>query len=746
MKLLAYVSILLWAAGPRVWAQTPARDSLARNSPARDSAFLNSVHVFKAVEVVGKGPTLRSGLDKKVFSVNQSLVSVGGSAADLIQNIPSLQVDANGNISLRGATNIKVLVDGKRSLIGGGSVAELLESIPAASIERIEVMTNPSARYDAEGQGVINIILKKGGKLGYNGTVTASAGTRENYNAGASINYPLGKADLYGNYTFQRRNTYSNGYQNMTYLNSGDSTYYSNERFPSTTIRDLHDVQVGVDYSLSSRDLLSLTGQYNSTTKDRHEYLAVDNLTQQQTPTQLSNRANTINAWNTTWGATVDLVHKFKKPAEELDFDFAWSVGSGNGFQVYNTDIFNVDGQAVKPTPDILQDVQGGKNTNYNIQLDYTLPLGKRGRLEAGARRQLTISNNRQWDANLDTASGAYDADYSLINTFKSTTKVYALYVNYRLQLTAYTIQAGLRGEVGRFAATLQDYDSTDVLVSTPVNVNTNGLYPALFVTRQFPHAQQVQLSYTRRINRPTADELNPVWDVSDPVNYDMGNPTLRPEDIHSIELTWKKNWLTSGLYYTRVNNVIKHIQANPVNDVTITIAENLPRAINTGLEIVGNVRVSRLWSFTANVNVFDRINSSAPQFGIGATSGISWNGNITNDFSLARGLSAQVRADYKASELILQDRYRPTYGVDAGAKYDFAHGRATLSCSARDIFNTRRWTFLRVSDALLLDFQRVTYSARAALSFTWRFGNGTGEPRHPKRPEEQQGKRIENR
>lgn len=314
---------------------------------------------------------------------------------------------------------------------------------------------------------------------------------------------------------------------------------------------------------------------------------------------------------------------------------------------------------------------------------------------------------------------------------------MYAVYVNLRQQIAAYTIQAGLRAEAGRFAATLQNYDPAGVLVSTPINVNTNGLYPALFVTRQFQHAQQVQLSYTRRINRPTPGEINPSPDVSDPVNYDRGNPELRPEDIHSIELTYKKNWsgvsLTSGLYYNQVNNVIKHLQTNPVNDITITIPENLRRAINTGLELIGNMRVSRIWSFTANVNVYDRINSAAPQYGIEATSGISWNGNITNDFSVAKGLSAQLRADYKAGEVILQDRYRPAYGFDAGAKYDFAHNRATLSFSTRDIFNTRRPAFLRVSDALLLDWQRVTYSARATLTFIWRFGNSGSEPKRPR-------------
>ncbi len=745
MKLFACIGLLLLSAGSRAWAQTPARDSTAR-----DSAFLNSIQVFKEVEVVGKGPTLRSGLDKKVFSVNQSLVSVGGSAADLLPNIPSLQVDGNGNISLRGGANVKVLVDGKQSLIGGGSVTQILQSIPAASIEKIEVITNPSAKYDAEGQGVINIILKKGGKLGRNGTITASAGTRKNYNAGANISYHAGKADLYSNYTFQHTNTYSNGFQNMTYLHSGDSTYYSNELFPSTTLRNVHAVQAGVDYRLSPRDLLSITGLYNASTRDRQEYLTVDNLTSQQTPTQLSNRANITHGWNTSWGTTVDLTHHFKKSGEELDVDVAWSMGSGSSSQVYNTDIFNINGQVVKPAPDILEDTKGGTNRNYNIQLDYTLPFGKGGRLEAGVRSQLATSDNRQWDVRLDTLTGGYDADYSLINFFKTDNQVHAVYINYRQQLKAYTIQAGLRGEAGRLAATLQNYDSAGAWVSTPIDINTNGLYPSLFVTRQFRQAQQVGLSYTRRISRPTPGEIDPFPDVSDPVNYDKGNPALRPQDIHSIELTYKKNWagayLTSGLFYNQVNHVIKHFQTDPVKDVTITTSANFRRAIHTGLELIGNVRVAGFWSFTANVNVYDRINSAAPEYGIKATRGISWNGNITNDFSLVRGLSVQIRADYKAGELILQDRYRPVYGFDAGARYEFAHNKATLSFSGRDIFNTRRPAFLRVSDALLLDWQRVTYSARASLTFSWRLGNNGSEPKRPKRPEEQPGTRIENR
>jgi ferric enterobactin receptor len=182
------------------------------------------------------------------------------------------------------------------------------------------------------------------------------------------------------------------------------------------------------------------------------------------------------------------------------------------------------------------------------------------------------------------------------------------------------------------------------------------------------------------------------------------------------------------------------------VNDVTYTIAENLPRAINAGLELIGNFHPVKAWDFTANINVYERINAGDSAFGISATRGVSWNANLTNNFSLTRNLALQVRADYKAAELIVQDRYRPAFGMDAAVKYDLWHKKASLTLNGRDIFNTRRWRFLRESDALLLDFQRITYSARGSLTFTYRFGRSNAGAGVPKRPEVQQDTRIENR
>jgi outer membrane receptor protein involved in Fe transport len=758
LKKWLLITSLLMSAAVRLSARdtavrSPAQDTTIHPS-SQDTARLDTVispfrKTLTEVTVSARAPTIRSGPDKKVFSVNQSLVSLGGSAVDLLQNVPTLQVDATGNVSLRGATNLKVLIDGKRSLIGGGTVAQVLQSIPASAIDRVEIITNPSAKYDAEGEALINIILKKNNVSGFNGSVALTAGTRDNYNAATSVSYQNSSVNLYGNYSYLHRNTYSNGFQDMTYLQSPDPVYYSNETFPSITITDLHSARAGIDYTLTAKDAISVSGAYNAYSTGRNESLTVNNLTAAHLPAEFSTRHNVTTGNGNSYDLTADYTHKFRKPQQELTFDFDYSRGVTNNLQLYNTYISNINGYPSDSTA-VLKDSKLGRSRNYNVQLDYTSPVGKTGRLETGYRTQIGTTGNRQCDYNLDQTSGEYDPDYSLTNTFKSTSQVHAAYITFRRQINTFGFQLGIRGELGRFSADLQSFDSSGRLIMLPVTVNTKGLYPSLQLTKRLGEGRQVQLSYSRRVNRPTPRELNPFLDVSDPVNYEAGNPRLLPEDIHSTELTYSCAWpgasLTTGAYFTQVNNVIKHIESIPTNDVVITTAQNLKRAINTGLELIGNFHPLKGWDFTVNVNLYERINAADSAHGISATQGLSWNINLTNNFTLAKGLTLQVRADYKAGDVIIQDRNRPAYGIDGGARYDFWHSKASLALNGRDIFNTRKWSFLRESDALLLDFQRVTYSARASLTLTYHFGKSTIGAGNRKRIEAQQDTRIENR
>ncbi|WP_052496668.1 TonB-dependent receptor [Pedobacter lusitanus] len=238
--------------------QSVVKDSVVISSVDRTVNFGNILinpgkgNLLSEVTIIGPSNHTQIGLDKKKFSVEQSLVSKGGSATDLLQNIPTVSVDATGNVNLRGSSNVNVLIDGKPSLIAGGNVTQILQSLPASAIESIEVITNPSAKYDAEGEsGIINIVLKKNKKLGLIGAVEATAGTRNNYNGNASLSFQNSKVNVYGNYSYRNSTTVSNGHQNISYLRPADSVAFSNETFPSKSINKGHNIKAGIDYYLT---------------------------------------------------------------------------------------------------------------------------------------------------------------------------------------------------------------------------------------------------------------------------------------------------------------------------------------------------------------------------------------------------------------------------------------------------------------------------------------------------------------
>jgi outer membrane receptor protein involved in Fe transport len=701
---------------------------------------------LKEVVVTAKKDALLNIDGKKVFAVNQSLVSKSGNAADLLQNVPTLQIDGNGNVSLRGSTGVKVLVDGKPTVIADGDVTQILQSIPASAIETIEVIPNPSARYDANGEGIINIILKKNSKPGLNGSVNLGGGTRDNYYGSANLSYQTGKVNLYGNYSIKNGNTYSNGFQYMTFLKPTDSIRYSNETFPSVTRNKIQFLKGGIDYSLTSKSTLGISGSLNSRKTHRDEVLSIDNLAENSEPLNTSNRYNTTNNNGNSYELGVDYDQHFKKAKEELTFNFSYAYGSFRNWQEYKTHINSINGQPVSliDTP-LISDIRN-KATNYNIQADYVLPLGKAGQFSAGYRSQITLGNNDQYASSV-TGMGTSPL-YAFTSFFSSNNQVHAVYVNYQDQIANFSYQLGLRAEDSHLNATFMSYDANNSLFAEPVKVPSVGLYPSVLLTEKLENNSQLQFTFTNRVSRPTARELNSATDFSDPVNYERGNPGLTPESISSLELGYNKTWqnisFTSAIYYNRINNVIKHIESYPIDGIVITTAQNLKRSTTTGLELIGHFDVVKGWDFTANANIYERDNDAAPQFGIAQNTSLSWNANVTNNITLLQKLSFQIRADYRAPDMIVQDKNHSAFGMDAAAKYDFPGNKASLSFNANDVFNSRKWAFLRSSDDLLLDFERRTISSRATLTFTYRFGSGPGSSKQPRKKEAQRDKRID--
>jgi outer membrane receptor protein involved in Fe transport len=703
-------------------------------------------NVLSEITVTGQKVGMQMGIDKKIFAVDQSVISEGGSAGDLLQNVPSVSTDMDGNVSLRGSTGVKVLIDGKPSLIAGGNVAQILQSIPASSIESVEVITNPSAKYDAEGQsGIINIVLKKNTKLGFNGSAAVTAGNRDNYNANTNLSFQNSKINLYGNYGYRYGNRVGGGFQDITYKTPTSSTAFANQNTVSTSLDKGHNAKAGLDYYLAPKSVISLSGGFNSRENERNEQLNIQQLSSSMSPVLLSNRTNKNDGYGKSYDANLDYVQKFKKPKEELTFNFGYSYGTNNNDQNYSTNTTNRNGVAIDETLSLQRVFNTGNNTNYNIQTDYALPVGKAGKIEVGYRSQIRLGNNDQYADSIPTNTNVYVSNNKLINGFDSKDQVHALYFNYQNQIKDFGYQIGLRGEDARLDTHLEGYTG-NVLTTAEGNIHYKRIYPSVFLTQKLKGDNQLQLSYTRRVNRPRPWDTNPFLDVSDPLNYRGGNPNLLPEDVHSFELGYSKYWkkvtLTSSLYFRQTNDVIQRVRSTPVNGIITSTPQNLTNQINSGVELIGRFDLIKALNFTTNVNLYQAKFAGDARFDIASSSGFSWNANLTGNLTVVKNVSLQVRGDYRAPEVMAQGKRNAMYGIDGGAKYDFPNKKASLSFNVRDVFNTRRWSMTTEDKATIVDFERQMQGTMGNLTFSYRFGKTTFTGTNKKKKDDQQDNR----
>jgi outer membrane receptor protein involved in Fe transport len=699
---------------------------------------------LKEVEISAPKSTMQLGIDKKVFSVDQSLVSEGGSATDLLQNVPTIQTDMEGNVSLRGSSGVRVLIDGKPSLIAGGDVAQILQSIPASSIESVEVITNPSAKYDAEGQsGIINIVLKKNKKLGLNGNVALTAGTQENYNANTSLSFQNDKVNLYGNYSYRTGKRYGGGFNNITYLDSTFPTVFADQISDSEGSNNGHNAKAGIDYSLTEKSVVSLSGGFNVRNNDQFELLNINKFDASRAAVELSNRTNTNQRGGNSYDINVDFSQKFNKPKEEITFNFGYSKGNNDNYQRFNTDIYNIDGESVDLPTGVNINDGFGDNKNYNIQTDYTLPIGKTGRFEAGYRSQIRYSDNTTLAQILNTTSGELETDYLVSNDFNSKDQVHALYANFQNQIKNFGYQIGLRAEDALLNTSSGAYSATNGVTFTPGKVAYTRLYPSVFLTQKLTGEQQVQLSYSRRVNRPRGWDTNPFLDTSEPLNYRQGNVNLKPEDVNAYEFSYNKYWpsitFISTVYYRQTTDVIQRVRSLPdENGITITTPQNLTRERNTGLELIGKFDVLKAWNFTANANLFQSNIKGVPEFGVVESGGFSWDANVTNNITLPYHITLQVRADYRSAQVMAQGKRNAMYGMDAGLKYDLPNKQSSLSLNVRNVLNSRNWSMTTNANNTLVDFERNMRGPVASLTYSYRFGKTTFAKK-PKKAEPQQ-------
>lgn len=699
-------------------------------SPAK-SSMLNEVIVQ------GQRSSMQLGVDRKVFSVDQSIVSEGGSATDLLSNVPTVSVDIDGNVNLRGTSNVKILIDGKPSAIGGGDIAATLQSLPASSIENIELITNPSAKYDPEGQtGIINIVLKKNKKLGSNGSVSLSAGNRDNYNASGNLSYRDGKWNLYGNYSYRYSNRYGGGFNNTNFF---EGNRLLNNTSDTRRFSKSHTAKLGFDYYINEKTTIGASGNLNLRNGDRSEDINYLYRNYSDALNGTSFRRSEEDDKDKGYDLSLDFNRKLRRQGEELVANFSYGHSREDEDQTFNQDFYEFSG-VKKDSVDRRMTGNKELSDNYNIQLDYTLPFSKDQKLEAGYRTTIRNDDESQVSDQFNYHTGAYYRDYNLTNDFILEDIVHAVYASYQNQLTkTFGFQVGLRAEQAYLNT---EYRNMDTLTWSPVSVEGKldyfRVYPSIFLTQKLKNDNQIQLSYTRRVNRPRGWQVNPFRDISDPNNIRMGNPNLKPEDVHSFELSHMKYWksftITSSVYFRQVNDVVEGIQM-PVDSVTtLTQFSNLSRYQAGGLEFIGRADVSKGFNLTANVNLIYNRNFGSAEYNIEKSSGYSWTGNLIANMQLPYNLSAQFNMNYMSKRVTVQGESEPMFGTDAALKMDVLKKKGSISFNVRDVFNSRRWQMTAGNASFEREFKRRMQGRMGTLTFSYRFGRNDSQQQRNKR------------
>ena len=681
------------------------------------------------VEVVGQAPQMRLDIDKKVFSVDQNITAAGGSATDILKNIPSVDVDTQGNISLRNNSNVEVWIDGKASGLTADNRAQVLEQMPAESIESVEIMTNPSSKYNPEGSaGIINLVMKKNHKAGYYGSVSAGLfypfGGTLGQSLGAGINYTSSKIDAYVNLGYRAMNFHGGGYTDRN-TNSGITNTSLNQNNVMTNAFSGLFTRAGIDYHMDTRNTIGISGfglAGSGNTSNDINYLLTNLTTTPSTILRDYTQNNTGTSTRPSINLNLDYVHDFNK-GSNLMANLSYSVhnrGSDNAYVQQNSG-------SLTPQSEIAQNTTSDNKTG-EFKLDYTNKISEVSKLEAGW--QSDVSNITSSSSGFDNLHVVNIPTY--FDDFNYDEQIHAAYLTYGTKIGKLSFQGGLRGEYFRKQST--NTTSTDI---QPIPAKTYlELYPSVYLTYALPNDNEFQLNYSRRVNRPRGQQINPFRNYSDSTRISYGNPDLNPEYTSSVEFNYLKTWgdqtLSASAYYHYTNNVIENVQFLHGGTLESTFL-NVSNSQNTGLELISKNRLFKILNLTTSLNVYySKLDSARYVNPYDATittpipgqSNFSWTGSVLANFLLSKTLSGQITARYTSPQIISQGLKQEKYSIDMGVRQTFLDRKLSVNLNVRDLLNSNK-DRTTTSGAGYSQVSESYFNARMInLSVSYNFGN----------------------
>lgn len=682
---------------------------------------------LQEVTVQGQREAYEYSLDRKIVNVDRLPIATGGTAIDILQNVPSVTVDVDGTLNLRGSTNVIVLVDGKPSGLTGLDRQAILEQIPASNIERIEVITNPSSRFDADGAGgIINIILKKERAAGFNGNVQVNVGTRDKYNASVNLNARFNKLNLFGSYNFRAERRFNYRISERRNL-FDDSTSFLSQRNDAIRRSVNNNLRVGFDYSLTSRDNITASVLYRPEYSYDTEVENFNTLTGERL--SLGRTLRTTEEREPERGLDYAFGYRrsFAKKGRELTFDATLSTNNATESQNFqNTTTLPVELQ----TGNLRVGRQQARNARDNrvgvLQLDFVEPLKGKKRLETGLKHTYRhLGTDYVFENIVGTQPVRND---TISNNFIYDEWTSAAYVNFGNELKRFSYQVGLRTE---YTGIRTDQRTT----SQQSNRDYVYLFPSAFVNYNLSQSQKLQVNYTRRINRPSVRSLNPFIDLADPLNISFGNPNLNPELINSFELshlwTGKNTSLTSSLFYRQTNNEVTRFRTLRSDGVTEQTFLNLNRSQNYGLELVLNQDILKWWKVNGNFSFFQRTIQALPGVpDILTRTNRSWTTRITSNMSPRKGTDLQVAVNYRSPFIVAQGTIQGFFNVDFGLKQDVLKGRGTINLRVSDIFNTLQFENTSFGSNFVSTSINKRESRIGFIGFSYRLSRQAGRDR----------------
>ncbi|MEZ5026215.1 MAG: TonB-dependent receptor [Chitinophagales bacterium] len=704
--------------------------------------------VLNEVEITAEKTFMQLNAEKKIFNIEKNTLSAGGNAIDALKQVPMVDVDQDDNITIRGSDNIKIYINGKPSGITTNNANVILEAIPADQIESIEIINNPSAKYEAEGDvGILNINLKKSLKPGLNGSFTIGYATKYDANAGVSINYRKNKVSINTSYNFRFREGYGKG-DGLRYNFFPSSTpFYIKTNDYGTRKNISNSINTSIDWDFKPKNTLSMSVLLSASNRKSDGVLHTNFLDSIANYTDANNRYTKEKSLD--WDAEINTSYRRVFKDKSNDLVIAGNYAYSNNYSKPDYTQYFVDENENEASNPELYQRNRDKSISHSgfLQADYAQPFAKiKSKLELGYRFSIRGLNNELVADSLNSSSQIFELDSSISNAFKYKEMINAAYIIFGgsvKKVMDYKVGMRVEHSIINIAQKVGDQQYKQKYFD---------YFPSASMSFNLPRTNTISISYSKRIRRPRGRQLNPFGNYSDPYNILTGNPYLKPEYTHAVELSHFKNfdlkngkkdstfrrsiYLSTSIYYRYAYNVFTRFNIVDSLGRSIVNFDNLSKGQNIGVEFTGRFALWRWWNFTLSANLFqNKITGNVPNGELNSTTNaFRYDLRLDNNFNINKKASLQFMVLYRSKIKFLQGTISPMVFANIGFKYDFLkNNRASIAINISDVFHTQKFSVKTEGNNYTNTVNRYWESTVGRIVFTYKFGKSDGKSMYGK-------------